>query len=126
MFGAEEMLGDWPAWKRLIEQLSISPNINKRRASLVLLNAPVHYSDDGRFGDLGFATIDRLKSERPILITKAISWLLRSMVTRRPEAVTRYLAENASSLPAIAVRETTTKIETGTKFGRSRRPASRG
>ncbi len=118
LFTADEMLADWPAWSALIEQLSRDPDINKRRAALVLLNGPVHYRPDARFRDLAFAVLERLKPERPILITKAVSWLLRSMVTQHRDAVAAYLAANAASLPKIAVRETTTKLKTGTKSGR--------
>ena len=121
LFAADDMIADWPAWKRLIEQLSMSADINKRRASLVLLTGPVHYVDDQRFSDLAFAMIERLKAERPILITKAVSWLLRALVDRHGPAVAAYLDANAASLPAIAVRETRTKLATGTKSGRSAR-----
>jgi 3-methyladenine DNA glycosylase AlkD len=118
LFKAEDMLADWPAWRGLIERLSRDENINKRRAALVLLVGPVHYSSDPRFRDLAFEALERLKAERPILITKAVSWLLRSMITRHREAVVAYLAANEAALPAIALRETKTKLKTGTKSGR--------
>ena len=121
VFTAPEMARDWPEWKRLIERLSRDPNINKRRAALVLLNSPVHYSSDVRFRDLAFDTIDRLKAERDILITKAVSWLLRSMIAQHRGGVTDYLTEQAPSLPAVAVRETRAKLTTGTKSGRQAR-----
>ena len=118
LFTAEDMLADWPAWRRLIDRLSRDENINKRRAALVLLNGPVHYSADPRFRDLAFIVLERLKAERPILITKAVSWLLRSMITRHRDAVVVYIDANEASLPAIALRETRTKLKTGTKSGR--------
>jgi 3-methyladenine DNA glycosylase AlkD len=118
LFTAEDMLADWPAWSGLIDRLSRDENINKRRAALVLLNGPVHYSPDPRFRDLAFEVLQRLKAERPILITKAVSWLLRSMVTQHRDAVAAYLDANADSLPKIAIRETKTKLKTGTKSGR--------
>ena len=115
LFTAEEMLGDWPAWKALIERLARDPNINRRRAALVLLTRPVHRADDPRFAALAFQIIERLKAERPILITKAVSWLLRAMTTRHGPQVAAYLDAQAASLPAIAVRETRTKLATGRK-----------
>jgi 3-methyladenine DNA glycosylase AlkD len=118
VFKAEDMLADWLAWRGLIDQLSRDANINKRRAALVLLNGPVHYSPDPRFRDLAFTVLERLKPERPILITKAVSWLLRSMITQHRDAVVAYLAANETSRPAIALRETRTKLKTGTKSGR--------
>jgi 3-methyladenine DNA glycosylase AlkD len=125
VFAADQMLADWPAWRALIERLSTDPNINKRRASVVLLTGPVHYDGDARLADLAFAIIERVKSERPILITKAVSWLLRALADRHHAAVTAYIDTNEATLPKIAVREARTKLRTGTKSGRSRRPAAR-
>lgn len=123
-FWAQALDADWPAWRSLIGKLAGDPNINKRRAALVLLTAPTRTTDDPRFRDCALEVVERLKSERPILITKAVSWLLRSMAPRHGPAVAAYLDANAASLPAIAVRETRTKLATGTKSGRSRRPAT--
>lgn len=121
VFTAEEMTADWPEWKALIERLAADPNINKRRAAMVLLNAPLRSSDDRRFRDLGLQVIDRLKGERDILITKAVSWLLRTMTLRHRAAVEDYLARESEHLPKIAVRETRVKLATGVKSGRRRR-----
>lgn len=118
VFTADDMIADWAAWKPFLERLAGDGNINKRRAALVLLTGPVRYSDDPRFHHLAVETIDRLKPETPILITKAVSWLLRSMADRRPADVTRYLDANMATLPKIAIRETRTKLRTGTKSGR--------
>ncbi|HEY2047742.1 MAG TPA: DNA alkylation repair protein [Caulobacteraceae bacterium] len=120
VFTAEDFLADWPAWKALLERLAGDANINKRRATLVLLNAPVRGSDDPRFRDLALQTLDRLKGERDILITKAVSWLLRTMIGRYRATVEDYLAREADRLPKVAVRETRIKLATGTKSGRSR------
>jgi 3-methyladenine DNA glycosylase AlkD len=118
VFGAAELAAEWPAWSALIGRLSRDPNINKRRASLVLLTRPARTSTDRRFADLAFEVIDRLKGERPILITKAVSWLLRSLTEHHREAVAALLDARAATLPAVAVRETRTKLATGTKSGR--------
>ena len=115
VFTADEILANWPAWERLIRGLSRDRNINKRRAALVLLTAPVRYSDDKRLSELGFEVIRALQPEREIIITKAVSWLLRSMVRYHERAVSAYLKKNQSSLPAVAVRETKRKIATGRK-----------
>ena len=122
LFTADDLAADWPAWDGLIRRLWVDPNINKRRAAMVLLNAPVRSSDDPRFRDLAFLAIDALKDERDILITKAVSWLLRSMSGRHRAAVETYLSREADTLPKVAVRETQTKLATGTKSGRSRSP----
>jgi 3-methyladenine DNA glycosylase AlkD len=120
LFTAEEMLADWAAWERLLDRLSTDVDINKRRAALVLLTGPVHYSADPRFLDRALIAIRRLKAERDILITKAVSWLMRAMTSRHRAAVERVLAEDDGALPKIAVRETRIKLETGTKSGRTK------
>jgi 3-methyladenine DNA glycosylase AlkD len=119
VFPAAEMAADWPAWFELIDRLSRDrANVNRRRAALVLLCTPTRTSDDPRFTELAFEVIGRLAPERPILITKAVSWLLRSLATRRPAEVAAYLGAHQATLPAIAVRETRKKIESGTKSGK--------
>jgi 3-methyladenine DNA glycosylase AlkD len=120
VFGPDEMEADWPAWRDLIRRLGRDANINRRRAALVLLTRPVRMSSDPRYRDLAFEIIEQLKAERPILITKAVSWLLRSMANHQGAAVAAYLDANAATLPAVAVRETRTKLRTGTKSGRTR------
>jgi 3-methyladenine DNA glycosylase AlkD len=122
-FQAAEMLADWPAWRGMIQRLSRSDDINQRRAALVLLVTPTRTSPDARFPALAFEVIGRLQAERPILITKAVSWLLRSMTARHGPEVAAYLEANAA-LPAVAVRETRIKLATGTKSGRSARPGA--
>ena len=115
VFQAEEMLGDWPAWERFIRKLSRDKNINKRRAALVFLTGPVRYSADKRLAALAFGMVEALKGERDIIITKAVSWLLRSLTDNHKRAVAEYIKRKRDSLPAIAVRESTHKIKTGRK-----------
>jgi 3-methyladenine DNA glycosylase AlkD len=111
----DELLAAWPAWRRLIRALARDRNINKRRAALVLLTAPIRNSNDARLAALAFETIERLQPERDKMITKAVSWLLRSMTRHHKRAVAAYLKEERATLPAIAVREASRKIATGRK-----------
>ena len=53
--------------------------------------------------------------EKDILITKAISWLLRSLVKYHKNEVDQVIEQNKETLPKIAIRETKRKIETGRK-----------
>lgn len=115
VFTAEEMLNNWEAWQKLIRQLSTSKNINKRRAALVFLTGPTYQSDDRRLHQLAFEVIDVLMNEKEIIITKAISWLLRSMSVQKSTDVKNYLDRNKETLPAVAIRETWRKISTGKK-----------
>ena len=120
IFTVEDMAGDWGGWMRLIRGLARSPDINRRRAALVLLTGPIRRSPDPRLAVAALGAIDVLRSERASLITKAISWLLRAMVERHRPAVEDLLDRSAPSLPAIAVRETRAKLVTGVKSPRRR------
>lgn len=104
-------------WKIILTRLSKSKNINKRRASLVFLCPTLSHSSETRLATIAFNNIDRLKKEKEIIITRAISWLLRSMVKLHRKTLSLYLKENAATLPAIAVRETKVKLRTGRKSG---------
>ena len=106
---------NWSGWKKLTLKLNKSKNINKRRASIVLLCKPLTRTEDERVQKLTFQLVDQLKSEKEILITKAVSWTLRSMVKLHKKPLAAYLEKNKKSLPAIAVRETLTKLKTGKK-----------
>jgi 3-methyladenine DNA glycosylase AlkD len=114
-FAPEEILSQWKEWKAMLVAFSKHKNIHKRRASLVLLTRAVSYSPDPRFSILAFQNIDRLKREKHILITKAISWLLRSLIRHHRKEVAAYLKANAATLPKIAIRETQRKLLTGRK-----------
>lgn len=117
-FSASEVLANWEAWKDLLIGLASNDNVHKKRASLVLLTKPVRDSEDVRLADLAFMNIDRLKSNRDILVTKAISWLLRDLIKHHKQRVETYLKENELVLPKIVVRETRTKLLTGRKTPR--------
>ncbi|HEY8615859.1 DNA alkylation repair protein [Phenylobacterium sp.] len=119
LFPAEQLLADWPAWRPMIARLAGDATISRRRAALVLLTAPVRRSPDPRLKDLAFANLEILQRERDILITKAVSWLLRSLVTHHPEAVAAWLQAYDAELPAIARREVRAKLDTGRKTSRA-------
>ena len=114
-FGSEDLLADWPTWSGFVRRLARDPNINKRRAALVLLCRSARASPDARLRALAFEMVEALKSEREIIITKAVSWLLRSLSEQHPAEVSRYLDAEGPTLPAIAVRETRIKLTTGRK-----------
>ena len=95
--------------------------IEKRRASLVVLCSSVRHDDRKMFADLSFGFIDARKAEKHVMITKAISWLLRALVKYHKADVAKYLKKNIATLPKIAVREVTGKLETGRKSGKSKR-----
>ena len=109
-----------PVWKKILTGFSKSKNINKRRASIVFLCSPLAQNTDPRLAEIAFDNIDRLKTEKEIIITRAISWVLRSMIKHHRKALELYMKKNEKTLPAIAVRETKIKLSTGTKSGKTR------
>lgn len=115
-FTAENILNRWPDWQKWLKDFNQSSNINKRRASLVLLTKSLRQSDDFRLSKLAFSNIENLKGEKDILITKAVSWLLRSLVTFHKPELLEYLKNNQETLPKIAYRESMSKTLTGRKY----------
>jgi 3-methyladenine DNA glycosylase AlkD len=119
-FTPDILLLDWEKWKKLLIKFNQSSNINKRRASLVLLTKSLRQSDDSRLSKLAFENIEKLKLEKEILITKAVSWLLRSLVKFHQVEVLDYLEKNKDTLPKIAYREAFSKATTGRKYNNSK------
>ena len=115
VFPAADLLADWRGWSALLTALSADANVNKRRAALVLLTAPVSQSPDERLLELSLRLIDQLKTDRDKRITRAISWLLRKAIKYHRDAIAAYLETEAESLPAVALRETRRKLATGKK-----------
>jgi len=115
-----ELPANFATWKKLLTRFSKSTNIQKRRAALVMLCSPLSKSTDERLAGTALALIDRLKHEKAILITKAISWLLRSMIKHHRSLVDEYVDANEDTLPKIAIRETRVKLDTGTKTRRTK------
>lgn len=114
-FEVEEILKRWEEWEKLLITLNKSRHIQQRRASLVLLCKALRQSDDKRIVELAIKQVENLKSEKEILITKAVSWVLRSMYKNHKEKLAEYLCENKDSLPKIAYRESLNKVLTGKK-----------
>ncbi len=73
--------------------------------------------DDAALTRRALSNVQRLQHERDRMITKAVSWVLRSMVAQQPETVRAYLDEHASALQSTVVREVRKKLETGRKTG---------
>lgn len=113
----KEVLARWEEWDPFLDELSRAGNISLRRASLVLLVTPLRHNADPRLTQRALANVQRLQHERDRMITKAVSWVLRSMVAEQPETVRRYLDEHAGELQATVVREVRKKLDTGRKGG---------
>ncbi len=79
-FTGKEFLNNRKCWENLLKKLNQSNNISQQRASLVL---PIKFirdiKNDSELTDLSFENIKNLIKIDDILITKAISWILREM-----------------------------------------------
>lgn len=58
---------------------------------------------------------DRFVADRDDMIIKAMSWALRALAVRDPNAVERYIQANETRLPARVLREVRNKLRTGVK-----------
>ncbi|MFW5748480.1 MAG: DNA alkylation repair protein [Chloroflexota bacterium] len=114
-FVVDDLLARWDAWRPFLDRLGRDANLNKARAAFVLLTKPLDRHPDPRLWALAHELVEARKGERDKLITKAISWVLRSAITHHRAALTAYLETAADSLPAIALRETRAKLSTGKK-----------
>ena len=117
-FSSDILLSNWSNWEKILNQFVNNKNINKRRASLVLLTKSLSQSDDPRLSKLTFQNIEKLKSEKEILITKAVSWALRALTKFHQKEVLDYLGKNKDTLPKIAYREALSKATTGRKYNK--------
>lgn len=115
-FTSDDILSKWGDWKKFLVKLNRNSNVHKRRASLVFLTKPVGQSADIRLSGLAFNNVNHLKQEKDILITKAVSWILRTLIKNHRSEVISYLEDNSDKLPKIAVREVKSKLETGKKY----------
>jgi 3-methyladenine DNA glycosylase AlkD len=111
----DELLDNLVQWKNLCTRLILSDNPNKRRGAIVLLTKAVKQSADVRLCGLAFDLIDSTRGDKNILITKAVSWLLRNLTRYHAPAVRQYLNTHKETIPAIAIRETNNKLKHGTK-----------
>jgi len=117
-FTEVEILARWDEWAPFLAEINGAEPVSLRRASMVLLVSALRSTADQRLSDRALANVTARSHEKDGMITKAISWVLRSLALSQPEIVRCYLDEHAGQLPAAAVRETRVKLETGRKTKR--------
>jgi 3-methyladenine DNA glycosylase AlkD len=111
-----------PAWRRgtvpspVIHAWARSADRWWRRAALVStvpLNSRAHGGKGDSRRTLRVCRI--LERDRDPMVYKALSWALRELSKRDPEAVRRFLSERSGALAATVLREVRNKLETGLK-----------
>jgi 3-methyladenine DNA glycosylase AlkD len=121
-WGAVDMFGCFiagPTWRAghlgddVVHRWARSPDRWWRRAALVsttILNARSAPADAAR--TLGVAEL--LVADRDDMVVKAMSWALRELAKRDPQAVVAFLSHQPDVAPRVR-REVTHKLQTGRK-----------
>ena len=115
-----------PAWRErqvpdtLIARWAHSKDRWWRRAALVS-TVPLNSKARGGTGDTArtFAICEMLVSDRDDMVVKALSWSLRELTKRDPEAVREFLKTHQAALAPRVTREVQNKLRTGLKNPRS-------
>ena len=111
-----------PAWRdgqipdALVHQWARSPDRWWRRAALVS-TVPVSRAGHSR---QTLRVCRMLAADRDDMVVKALSWALRELAKRDPEAVADFLARHSKVLAARVLREVRNKLTTGLKNPRPR------
>jgi 3-methyladenine DNA glycosylase AlkD len=135
-WAAVDMFGCYlagPAWRehqvpdKLIHSWARSKNRWFRRAALVSTVA-LNNKARGGTGDTPrtLEVCRALISDRDDMVVKALSWALRELSKRDPDAVDRFLNQHQSELAARVVREVRNKLATGLKNPKLKRRGSGG
>jgi hypothetical protein len=111
-----------PAWRehripdRLIHSWARSNDVWWRRAAVVSTVA-LNVKARGGSGDTPrtLAVCRMLIDDREDMVVKALSWALRSLAARDPEAAREFLAQHSERLAARVIREVRNKLTTGLK-----------
>jgi 3-methyladenine DNA glycosylase AlkD len=118
------VLGPWieadmEARLGVLEELIKDEDLWSRRLALVA-TAPINRGHKGiTIPDLTLRLVDKVKSERHPMITKAVSWALRELTKMHQAHVTSYLKKNRATLAPLVVREVENKLRTGLKSGKA-------
>jgi len=115
-----------PAWRErqvpdtLIAGWAHSKNRWWRRAALVS-TVPLNCKARGGTGDTArtLAICEMLMSDRDDMVVKALSWSLRELTKRDPEAVREFLRTHQTVLAPQVTRKVQNKLRTGLKNPRS-------
>lgn len=113
---AKELITDWAKWEKFLAKCSKSKKLEVQRASLVIPLLALRENLDERVVEFSLRNVVNLCGEKSVLITKAISWNLRTIAEDQPKKILAFMKQHPE-LPAIARRETLKLIETGKKTG---------
>jgi len=101
-----DLIADEDIWSRRLAIVATCP-INRGRSGITI-------------PDRTLGLIDRVKTERRPMMTKAVSWALREMTKTHPDQVAAYVEQNRELLAPLVLREVQNKLRTGLKSGKQR------
>jgi 3-methyladenine DNA glycosylase AlkD len=115
-----------PAWREgqisddLIYRWAVASDRWWRRVAVVSTVA-LNNTARGGSGDAArtLAVCEIIKGDVDDMVVKALSWALRELARKEPEAVREFLRSNEGCLASWVVREVRNKLETGRKNPRS-------
>ncbi|MFA6511810.1 MAG: DNA alkylation repair protein [Patescibacteria group bacterium] len=112
------VLADPARGEHYLKKLIASKNIWARRVAIVALTWVVRYNKSPRWKNLAFSFVRKTMHERDVIMTKAVSWILRALIHYHAPAVRTFVEKYENDLPAIARRETLNKLKSGKKSGK--------
>jgi hypothetical protein len=99
----------------LLGSMAADPHPWTRRLALVACTRLARAGDAARWWPRVAGLVLALAGDREAALPKASSWVLRSWLGPCPGQVAAFVDANATRLPAVALRETRTKLTTGCK-----------
>jgi 3-methyladenine DNA glycosylase AlkD len=99
----------------LLETMAADPHPWTRRVALVACTRLARTGGAAALWPRVAGLLLALAGDREAALPKASSWVLRSWLGPCPAEVAAFVDRHAGRLPAVAVRETTVKLTTGTK-----------
>lgn len=134
-WGSVDSFGCWvsgPAWRdgyiddARVHRWARSPDRWWRRAALVS-TIPLNLASKGGHGDTPrtVQVCEMLADDHDDMIEKALSWALRELSKRDPDAVRRFLSVRMTLVAPRVRREVMSKLETGLKHPYGPQPGQR-
>lgn len=122
-----------PAWHMglvtddVVRGWAASRDLWWRRAALVS-TVPLNAAAHGGTGDTKrtLKICKMLVDDREDMVVKAMSWALRVLSARDPQAVRRFLADHQGKVAPRVVREVSNKLATGLKNPKGRKATGKG
>ncbi len=109
------MLSDMDKLQGYLWELIEDENVWLRRVAVVATIEFNDWKNDKANPELTFKLIDVVKEDKHPMITKAVSWAIRTLIKEHKDEVATYMEKNSSVLAKHVVREVNNKLTSGLK-----------